>query len=79
MAQIALAWLLHQKAVTSVIIGARRVEQLDDNIGATSLKLGAEELALLDKVSMLPTEYPGWMLGFQGQTRAKQLAESGGA
>jgi aryl-alcohol dehydrogenase-like predicted oxidoreductase len=78
-AQIALAWLLHQKVVTSVIIGARRVEQLDDNIGATSLKLGAEELALLDKVSMLPTEYPGWMLGFQGQTRAKQLAESGGA
>jgi aryl-alcohol dehydrogenase-like predicted oxidoreductase len=78
-AQVALAWLLHQKAVTSVIIGARRVEQLDDNIGATSLKLGAEELALLDKVSMLPTEYPGWMLGFQGQTRAKQLAESGGA
>jgi aryl-alcohol dehydrogenase-like predicted oxidoreductase len=78
-AQIALAWLLHQKAVTSVIIGARRVEQLDDNIGATSLKLGAEELALLDKVSMLPAEYPGWMLGFQGQTRAKQLAESGGA
>src|SRR5471032_1269076 len=50
-AQIALAWLLHQQAVTSVIIGAKRVEQLDDNIAATAIQLRPEELAELDTVS----------------------------
>jgi aryl-alcohol dehydrogenase-like predicted oxidoreductase len=78
-AQIAIAWLLHQKAVTSVIIGARRLEQLDDNIAAASITLTAEELALLDKVSMLPVEYPGWMLDRLGDSRRKQLAASAGA
>ena len=76
-AQIALAWLLHQPVVTSVIIGARRVAQLDDNIAATAIKLTADELAALDKVSTLPAEYPGWMLERQGGARAKRLAESG--
>lgn len=42
-AQIALAWLLHQKAVTSVIIGAKRVDQLDDNIAATGIQLSDDE------------------------------------
>jgi aryl-alcohol dehydrogenase-like predicted oxidoreductase len=73
-AQIAIAWLLHQKAVTSVIIGAKRVEQLEDNIAATTIKLNDEELAMLDKVSMLPAEYPGWMLERLGEYRRKQLA-----
>jgi aryl-alcohol dehydrogenase-like predicted oxidoreductase len=63
-AQIAIAWLLHQSAVTSVIIGAKRVEQLDDNIAATAIKLTGDELAALDKTSKLPAEYPGWMLAF---------------
>ena len=76
-AQIALAWLLHQQVVTSVIIGAKRAEQLDDNIAATAIKLTPEELATLDKVSALPAEYPGWMLERQGGARAKRLAESG--
>jgi aryl-alcohol dehydrogenase-like predicted oxidoreductase len=44
-ALIALAWLLHQPVVTSVIVGAKRVDQLDDNLRATSLRLTAEELA----------------------------------
>jgi len=78
-AQIALAWLLHQTAVTSVIIGAKRAEQLDDNIAATAITLSGEELAALDKVSALPAEYPGWMLERQGEFRRKQLAESAGA
>jgi len=78
-AQIALAWLLHQSAVTSVIIGAKRVDQLDDNIAATAIALNGDELAALDKVSALPAEYPGWMLARQGDARRKQLAESGGA
>ena len=78
-AQIALAWLLHQPVVTSVIIGAKRVEQLDDNIAATGITLAAEELGALDKVSALAAEYPGWMLEFQGRHRRTQLAQAGGA
>ncbi len=61
-ARIALAWLLHQPAVTSVIIGAKRIDQLEDNIAATEVQLDAAELATLDAVSALPPEYPGWMI-----------------
>jgi aryl-alcohol dehydrogenase-like predicted oxidoreductase len=68
-ARVALAWLLHKPHVTSVIIGAKRVEQLDDNIAAASLSLSAEEVATLDAVSALPPEYPGWMLARQGAGR----------
>lgn len=69
-AQVALAWLLHQPAVTSVIVGAKRIEQLQDNIRSTEVALSAEDLAALDAVSALPPEYPGWMLERQGQYRA---------
>jgi aryl-alcohol dehydrogenase-like predicted oxidoreductase len=75
-AQIALAWLLHQRVVSSVIVGAKRVEQLDDNIAATKVTLSAEELAKLDQVSVLPAEYPGWMLERQGEGRRAQLAQT---
>lgn len=71
-ARIAIAWLLHKKVVTSVIIGAKNREQLDDNIAATELRLTAEELARLDKVSALPPEYPGWMIERQGVGRLGQ-------
>jgi aryl-alcohol dehydrogenase-like predicted oxidoreductase len=74
-AQVALAWLLHQPVVTSVIVGAKRADQLDDHIAATAVKLSGEELAQLDKVSALPSEYPGWMLERQGGARRKQLAQ----
>lgn len=75
-AQVALAWLLHRKAVTSVIVGAKRIDQLEDNIAATELSLDGAELDALDAVSALPAEYPGWMFERQG-VRAQQLAESG--
>jgi aryl-alcohol dehydrogenase-like predicted oxidoreductase len=68
-ARIALAWLLHRPPVTSVIIGAKTSEQLLDNLAACDLKLNAEELATLDKVSALPEEYPGWMLERQSADR----------
>jgi aryl-alcohol dehydrogenase-like predicted oxidoreductase len=68
-AQIALAWLLHQKVVTSVIIGAKTEDQLTDNLAATSVKLTPEELERLDKVSALPPEYPGWMVARQAAGR----------
>ena len=70
-ARIAIAWLLAQPPVSTVIIGARNMEQLKDNLGATEVILNAEELAELDKVSRLPEEYPGWMLDRQGQYRAE--------
>ncbi|WP_076999957.1 aldo/keto reductase [Variovorax sp. KK3] len=73
-AQIALAWLLHQPVVTSVIIGAKRADQLDDNIAATAVTLSADDLSKLGEVSALPAEYPGWMLERQGGARRKQLA-----
>jgi aryl-alcohol dehydrogenase-like predicted oxidoreductase len=73
-AQIAIAWLLHQTVVTSVIIGAKRLDQLDDNIAATAVELTAAELDTLDQVSALPREYPGWMFDMQG-SRAKHLAQ----
>ncbi|HEX3758405.1 MAG TPA: aldo/keto reductase [Kofleriaceae bacterium] len=68
-AAIALAWLLHQDAVTTVIIGAKRRDQLTDNLRAPDIKLTADELKKLDEVSALPPEYPGWMIGFQGTDR----------
>ncbi len=75
-AQVALAWLLHQPQVTSVIVGAKRPEQLTDNLAATQVKLSADELAAIHEVSRLPAEYPGWMFERQGDTRRKQQAES---
>lgn len=74
-AQIALAWLLHQKAVTSVIIGAKKPEQLDDNIAATKVALTGAELKTLDEVSKLPAEYPGWVFEFQSKVRGDQLKQ----
>jgi aryl-alcohol dehydrogenase-like predicted oxidoreductase len=71
-AQVALAWLLHQPVVTTVIIGAKRIEQLDDNLKAVGVKLTADDLTALDKVSALPAEYPGWMVAFQGSSRRPQ-------
>ncbi|MBN9024095.1 MULTISPECIES: aldo/keto reductase [Kaistia] len=68
-ARIALAWLLHQPVVTSVIVGAKSVEQLDDNLAATTVQLSAEELKRLDEVSALPAEYPGWMIERQSTYR----------
>jgi aryl-alcohol dehydrogenase-like predicted oxidoreductase len=68
-ARVALAWLLAQKHVTTIIIGARNEEQLRDNLDATAVKLTADELATLDRVSALPAEYPGWMLARQGAGR----------
>ncbi len=77
-AQVALAWLLHKPAVSTVIIGVKNLDQLEDNIAATSLQLDDDEIAGLDAVSKLPEEYPGWMLERQGEFRRKQLKESEG-
>jgi aryl-alcohol dehydrogenase-like predicted oxidoreductase len=59
MAQVALAWLVDRPMVTSVILGARTVEQLQDNLGTAELHLEAEEVARLDAASdPAPADYP---------------------
>jgi len=70
-AQIALAWLLGKPYVSTVIIGAKSMDQLRDNIASTRVQLTDSERRTLDEVSQLPAEYPGWMLALQGQYRAK--------
>lgn len=60
-AQIALAWLLHKQGVTSVIIGARKEEQLIDNLKSVDIELSEEEMKILDEVSYIAPEYPNWM------------------
>ncbi|HEY8918370.1 MAG TPA: aldo/keto reductase [Chitinophaga sp.] len=61
-AQLSLAWLLHQRAVSSVIIGANKPAQLTDNLAAVNVQFTPEELQQLDKVSQLTKEYPAWVL-----------------
>jgi aryl-alcohol dehydrogenase-like predicted oxidoreductase len=68
-ARVALAWLLAKPHVMSVIIGARTLDQLDDNLAAVDLTLSAEEIARLDEVSALSPEYPNWMFARQGGAR----------
>ena len=59
MAQVALAWVADRPAVTSVILGARTVEQLDDNLGAAELHLSEKETDLLAEVSApIVADYP---------------------
>jgi aryl-alcohol dehydrogenase-like predicted oxidoreductase len=72
-ARIAIAWLLHRSVVMSVIIGARTIEQLNDNLAAADVKLSDEDLAQLDGVSALPPEYPGWMIQRQAADRRQPL------
>lgn len=61
--QVALAWLLRKTAVTSVIFGARSLEQLDENLGAATLKLDDAHQAALDEASAFELGYPYDFLG----------------
>lgn len=70
-AQVAIAWVLAKRWVSSVIIGAKTPAQLADNLAAAQLLLSTEEVAALDAASELPREYPGWMLALQGGYRAQ--------
>jgi aryl-alcohol dehydrogenase-like predicted oxidoreductase len=71
-ARVALAYVLHKPFVTTVIIGAKTMEQLDDNLEAAKLELSADDMKTLDAVSALPPEYPGWMVSRQGSERVPQ-------
>ena len=64
-ARVALAWMLTKPGVTSIIIGAKKQDQLIDNIESTSLKLSDQELGELEAISALTPEYPAWMVNRQ--------------
>jgi aryl-alcohol dehydrogenase-like predicted oxidoreductase len=72
-ARVSLAWLLAKPVVTSVIIGAKRLDQLQDNLAAVEFTLTQNELRQLDEVSALAPEYPGWVLPFQGADRLEPV------
>jgi aryl-alcohol dehydrogenase-like predicted oxidoreductase len=61
-ARVALSWVLGRPAVSSVIIAARKVEQLEDNIGSVELQLADDEVKLLDAASDPGIPYPKWMV-----------------
>jgi aryl-alcohol dehydrogenase-like predicted oxidoreductase len=69
-AKVALAWILSRRAVTSVIVGARQVDQLTDNLGALDVVLDAEELEALERVSAEAPRYPNWILTYNAASRA---------
>jgi aryl-alcohol dehydrogenase-like predicted oxidoreductase len=71
-ARVALAYVLAKPFVMTVIIGAKTMEQLDDNLDAVKLTLTSDEMKKLDEVSALPAEYPGWMLARQSAERRPQ-------
>jgi aryl-alcohol dehydrogenase-like predicted oxidoreductase len=75
-AQIALAWLLRQKVVSSVLVGAKRMDQLEDNLRAVNVSLADEEQADIAEVSKIPAEYPAWMIELWSQLRRTQLENS---
>jgi aryl-alcohol dehydrogenase-like predicted oxidoreductase len=68
-AQVAIAWLLAQRAVTSVIVGVRKLEQLTDNIAASDLTLTEQDLTELDEASRSPIAYPNWIQEWFAPTR----------
>ena len=73
--QVAVAWLLAQPAVTSVILGARTVAQLVDNLGASAVDLTAEEVARLSSVSAPRVDdYP---YGFGGVAQRRRNIDGG--
>jgi aryl-alcohol dehydrogenase-like predicted oxidoreductase len=74
-ARVALAWLLTRPFVTSILVGAKKKEQLVDNLAATELRLSSEQVALLDEASALPQEYPGWMVEFQNARDPRGIAK----
>ena len=68
-AQVALAWLRNKPGVTSIIIGAKKHEQLLDNLASVELTFSPGEMKQLDEISALVPEYPAWMIERQGQGR----------
>jgi len=62
--------------VTSVIIGAKRMEQLDENLAAAEFELTAGEMKQLDEISTIPAEYPDWIVSLGNRTRLEDVPRS---
>ncbi len=75
-ARMSLAWLLAQLIMTSVILGAKRLDQLTDNLRSIDVRLAPDELKNIDEASKLPREYPGWMLEVQDFCRLEPPAQA---
>jgi aryl-alcohol dehydrogenase-like predicted oxidoreductase len=74
-AQVALAWLLAQPGVTSIIIGANKMSQLEDNLKAAEVQLSEAEVAQLSHTTAPPAQYPQWMI--EGQNAGRDGPMSG--
>jgi len=72
-AQIALAWLLAKPHVTSILLGASKVSQLDDNLGSLNVVLTAAEMKELDELTAPALSYPSW---FQARTLDQPVADA---
>jgi aryl-alcohol dehydrogenase-like predicted oxidoreductase len=66
---LSINWLLAKPAVTSVIIGIRRLDQLAANVAATEIEIPADDLSAIDDLTKPKEEYPNWMIRFQGRNR----------
>jgi aryl-alcohol dehydrogenase-like predicted oxidoreductase len=75
-ARVALAWQLTRPFVTSIILGAKKKEQLVDNLAAADLRLPDDLVKILDDASALPVEYPGWMVDFQNLRDPRGVAKT---
>jgi aryl-alcohol dehydrogenase-like predicted oxidoreductase len=73
-AQVALAWLLAKPAVSSVILGASKIGQLNDNLAAADLPLSDEEVATLDRATAPSSTYPGWVARAKDDVIGKALS-----
>jgi aryl-alcohol dehydrogenase-like predicted oxidoreductase len=71
-AQVAIAWLLAKQAVTSVLLGASKLQQLGDNLGAVAVKLSEEEIKVLDAVTIPAPVYPNWFIDNLADAKTKE-------
>jgi aryl-alcohol dehydrogenase-like predicted oxidoreductase len=72
-ATVALRWVMNQAGVTSTIIGAKNLEQLNENLASVSTLLTEDEMKSLNEISALTPEYPGWMVTRQMQGRWPEI------
>ena len=73
-AQIAISWLLSKKHV--VLLGARTIEQFEDDIGALDVNLTSEQLENIDRITRPRVQYPNWMIERQSSGRAFPIVEA---
>lgn len=79
-AQVALAWLLAKDSVSSILVGASKLHQLEDNLAATNLALTAGDIEQLDAMTLPVATYPAWFVnGFVDAPLARALAERPGS